>query len=526
MRFYLTIILAFLLTTAHAQYKLKYGKISDKEAKMTSYEADPQAGAVVLAEDMKVAFSFRNGKPLLTYYYHVRVKILDKKAFDQGNISIPYRSYKRGERISRLKAQTINWENGDIVKTKVEKDAFFKEESNKYVSINKFAFPNVKEGSVLEYTYEKTSEYFIRIDDYFFQRDIPVVWSRYTVKVLEILKYKYDIQGKHPFTIREKNSITMNSANNALGTEYKWLMQNIPALLSEPFITSMNDYYSAVRMRLSSFEPSAGFTEQFIGTWPQMNQLYYKEIAKKSYLKDNFSNKIWRVAQHSIQNVEKPLDKVKVLYNFVQKNIRWNEVDDINPDNDADYCFTEREGSNTEINLALLALLKKADIQAYPMLISTRDHQKPMNFLPYMYQFNQTLLVVNIDDKSYFIDASHKDYPMHILHPNNLNTEGWVIIDENKGRWLMIPPARSKDILLPKLILSEDGTLKGTIQHLHQGYIAQNCREFIKEESEESYIDKTYLTTNPNATIENITFDGLDDKTKKSKHQWILNVLK
>ena len=309
----------------------------------------------------------------------------------------------------------------------------------------------------------------------------------------------------------------MNSANNALGTEYKWLMQNIPALHSEPFITSMNDYYSAVRMRLSSFEPSAGFTEQFIGTWPQMNQLYYKEIAKKSYLKDNFSNKIWRVAQHSIQNVEKPLDKVKVLYNFVQKNIRWNEVDDINPDNDADYCFTEREGSNTEINLALLALLKKADIQAYPMLISTRDHQKPMNFLPYMYQFNQTLLVVNIDDKSYFIDASHKDYPMHILHPNNLNTEGWVIIDENKGRWLMIPPARSKDILLPKLILSEDGTLKGTIQHLHQGYIAQNCREFIKEESEESYIDKTYLTTNPNATIENITFDGLDDKTKKIK---------
>jgi hypothetical protein len=97
MRFYLTFIFVLIITTANAQYKLKYGKIEDKDVKMTTYEADPDAGAVVLAEDMKVIFGLRNGYPLLTYYYHVRIKILDKKAFDEGNIEIPSWSYRRGE---------------------------------------------------------------------------------------------------------------------------------------------------------------------------------------------------------------------------------------------------------------------------------------------------------------------------------------------------------------------------------------------------------------------------------------------
>lgn len=519
MRFYLTFIFVLIITTADAQYKLKFGKIEDKDVKMTTYEADPDAGAVVLAEDMRVVFGLRNGYPLLTYYYHVRIKVLDKKAFDEGNIEIPYWSYRRGEKINKLKAQTINWENGKIVKTKVEKDAIFKEQKNKYISLNKFAFPNVKEGSVLEYSYQKDSDYFVSVDDYFFQRQIPVIWSQYSVRVLEFLKYRFDVQGKHRFTVQNQKPITMASANGATGTEYQWLMKNIPALKPEPFITSMNDYYSAVRMRLSSFEPTGGFSEKYIGTWPQMNRFYYKEIAKKNFLKDNYSNKVWKVAEPLVQNIEKPLDKVKILYDFVQKNIKWNEIDEIDPEHDADYCFDEKKGSNTEINLTLLALLKKAGIEAYPMLISTRDHQKPMNFLPYMYQFNQTLVVVNINEKSYFIDASHKDYPMQILHPNNLNTEGWIIKTETEGRWLNIPAARSKDILLPKLTLAADGTVTGEIQALHQGYIAQNCRAFLKAESEAIYINQNYLVQNPSAVIENLTFDGLDDNTKKIKEK-------
>ncbi len=279
----------------------------------------------------------------------------------------------------------------------------------------------------------------------------------------------------------------------------------------------MNDYYSAVRMRLSSYEPRYGFIQRFISTWPAMNQLYFTEIAEKSFLKDNYSNKIWKVAAPLVENTEKPLEKVQILYDFVQENIKWNEIDEINPDHDADYCFNEKEGSNTEINLALLALLKKAGIEAYPMLISTRDNQKPMNFLPYMYQFNQTLIVVYVNEKPYFIDASHKEYPMDILHPNNLNTEGWVIKNERSGRWLMIPTGRNKDVLLPKLTISEDGTVSGTVQVLHQGYSAQYCRKFMNEENEEKYIDETYLADNPNATIEDLTFDGLEDKTKKIK---------
>ncbi len=230
MKFYLTLILAFSITVANAQYKLKFGKLNEREINFETYEADPEAGAVVLAEEMKVVFGFKTDYPTLTYYYHVRIKILDKKAFDQGNIEIPFWSYRRGEKINKLKAQTINIEDGELIKTRVDKKDIFKEQKNKYITLNKFAFPNIKEGSILEYSYEKNSDYFTSIDDYFFQRDIPVMWSLYSVKVLDILKYRSDVQGKHRFTIQEQNRVNMNQASNLPGTEYKWLMKDIPAL--------------------------------------------------------------------------------------------------------------------------------------------------------------------------------------------------------------------------------------------------------------------------------------------------------
>lgn len=517
MKFYLGLFLALVFTSANAQYKMKYGKIDDADLKMTTYEADPEAGAVVLGENMSVIFGFRAGNPNLVYYYHVRIKILDKKAFDQGDIKIPYWSYRRGEAINKIKAQTWNLENGKAVSTEVGKDDIFVEEKNKYISLKKFAFPNVKEGSVLELYYEKYSEYITSIEDYYVQRDIPIIWSRYNVKVLDIFKYRYDIQGKHRPKIEQQGTTTMAAAENMLGKEYEWVFENVPAIKSEPFVTSMEDYYTAVKMRLARVEPKNSSYRTFIGSWPQMNSLYYREIAEKNQLKNNYSDATWRVAKTAISEVKDTLEQVRVLYDFVQKNIKWNKLKEIDPENDADKCFSEGEGSNSEINLTFLSLLIKAGIEAYPMLISTRDNGKPMNFLPYLYQFNQTLVVVVVGDKTYFIDASHKNYPMDILHPNNLNTEGWIIISEDEGRWLPIPPSYNSDILLSVLTLDETGQTKGTIQHVRKGYFAQNIRSVIEDKGEKEYLQAVFFKHLPNANIENVKLEGLAYDTESLK---------
>ncbi len=496
-------VFTILTITLSAQDKMKYGKVSDAEMKMTSYAADPDAEAVVLGEAMRVIFSVRNGKLMLTYYYHTRIKILSKKGMEQANVAIRYWSNRRGENITKIKAQTLNWKDGEIVKTELTKEEIFTDKIDDYRSVKKFAFPAVEVGSVLEYYYEMDSHYFTSINDYYFQSNIPVIWSSYSVEVLESLKYRFDLQGNHPFSAQTQSPITLNQAEGMLGTEYYWLMKNIPALKREPYITSMRDYYAGVRMRLSSYEPKNSFHERYISTWPSMNALYFKEIAKENYLKENYSDLIWSDAKKVINSSMKPLEQVDALYQFVQKSIKWNGFDEINPDHTADYCYKEKKGSNTEINMTLLSLLRKAGIEAYPLLISTRDNGKTMNFLPYLYQFNQTLIVAVIDGKTYQLDASHEDYPMNILHPNNLNAEGWIIIDENEGRWVNINASLSTEVVLPTLRVREDGIVEGQLKVLSKGYVAFHNREVIKGEGKEKYLQTSILEKLPNSKVEN-----------------------
>lgn len=518
MRSFLMIFLVTMTTFVFAQKDMKYGKIDKADLSMTTYKADPEASAVVLGETMSVKFTLTSdNEPRLTYYYHVRIKILDKKGFEEADIQIPYYAYERGEKINKIKAQTINWKDGKEVTTSVSKKEIFDEKKSDFISLKKISFPAVEVGSILELRYEMDSDYYLSIDDYFFQRGIPVRWSTYNVKVPEMFVYRYDTQGKHPFSVEDQKSVSLLLGGNVgdiLGTNYRWEMKDIPALKKEPYITSMKDYYSGVRMRLASYEPKFGQHEKFISTWPAMNNLYYKKIAKKTYLKGNSSAKAWEASESLVAGKE-PLEKVQILYQFVQDNLSWNGNEEINPDRNLDYAFEDKKGTNTEINLTLLALLKNAGIEAYPLLISTRDHFKPMNFLPYLYQFNHTLVLAVIDEKPYYLDASHKGYPMSVLHPNNLNLEGWLVIGEDEGRWVSIEATKSKKTIAPSLSLAEDGTVSGQLLTRTSGYPALDCRMAVSKLGEDDYLEKAYKTDLPNTDFENLSFDKLEDKNAK-----------
>lgn len=516
MKYYLTLFFALSISAAHAQHEMKYGEIDEANLKMTTFAADPEAGAVVLGEEMKIIFGFRAG-PYVNYYHHVRIKILDKKAFEEGDISIPFQGVRMGEDITNIKAQTWNWENGVAVATEVKKEDIFEEKESKYQSLKKFAFPNVKEGSILEFYYERYSEHYTDIQDFYVQRAIPVIWSNYSVKVIDILKYQYEVQGNHPPTIATEAPVSIHSVNRLKGREYKWVFENVPALKPEPFITSMKDYYACVKMRLAVYAPPNNHQITYIHSWEFLSNEYHLAVAEKNHLKRGYIKKIWENAKPLLNDTKDTLDQARILYDFVQKNIKWNGYHEINPDHDANDCFEKGEGSNSEINIIYLALLLEAGIKAYPMLISTRDNGKAINTLPYLYQFNQTLVVILFGGKPYIVDASHQNYPMDVLHTSNLNGKGWVLTSRYSGLWLTVVPSQNSEILLSILNLDEEGNMTGTLEHIIKGYTAQNLRQSIEKYSKKEYTDPFFLENLPNARINNLVLEGLAYKDEKIK---------
>src|SRR5690606_29814297 len=92
---------------------------------------------------------------------------------------------------------------GKISETKMKSESVFKEVVDKNHDLTKFTLPNVKEGSVIEYTYRLTSDFVFNFKGWQFQFEIPVVLTEYRATFPEWFHYDKYSQGYISFDVNE-----------------------------------------------------------------------------------------------------------------------------------------------------------------------------------------------------------------------------------------------------------------------------------------------------------------------------------
>ena len=201
------ILVIFINSKIYSQeFTSKFGKIDDKEFKMTVYEKDTSAVAVILADCGNSYFQVNDNEDNFQVVFdrYVRIKILKKEGFKWANIEIPmiFESNKR-ERITGFKAETSNLVNGKVVKTKSDYNPVF---DKKVDGINEnivFTMQEIKVGSIIEYKYTIISDFFFKFRNWQFQYEIPVVKSEYFSLIPQQMVYEITMQGNQPFTMKE-----------------------------------------------------------------------------------------------------------------------------------------------------------------------------------------------------------------------------------------------------------------------------------------------------------------------------------
>ena len=147
---------------------IKFGDVPIEDLKMTRYEKDSSAAAVVLADygESTIEYDQSEDRFVLRFERVQRIKILTKDGLRYANFSIPlYHDGSSDEKIGSLKAYTYNLENGKIVETKMKNDGVFREKSNANLDITKITLPNVKEGSIVEISYKVNSDFLFNFQD-------------------------------------------------------------------------------------------------------------------------------------------------------------------------------------------------------------------------------------------------------------------------------------------------------------------------------------------------------------------------
>lgn len=517
MRKYLIIVLLFLSYPTVAQDFI-YGKLTNEDRIFNNKQIDSNANAVYLNEFGNTRFSYdsETGSMKLVYEYHARIKIFNKEGFNAANIVIPI--YKSGtgdnqqEVISGIKASTFNYQNGKFVETEMTNKSIFNEEKSKYLSLTKFTLPNITENAIIEYQYTIETPYLFNFRSWIFQSDLPKVNSTYIAYIPANYKYNISLRGFYKLT--ENKAELSRECLRVVGKEMDcskltFTMKNMPAFIEEDYMTSPTNYKSAIYFELEEVHYLNGSSQKYTKSWKDIDYelTSNKDFGGQMKRKDVFKN----ILPSVIGNAATDLDKAKAIFEYIKKQIRWNNYYGKYSETSVKEMIDKRSGNVADINFALISALSAAELDAEAVILSTRENGTVNKLFPIMSEFNYVVAKVNIGDKSYLLDASEPLAPFGLLPLRCINDQGRVIHLKKPSYWIDLK-ASQKSSTVHNLtgVMSEDGKINGKITSYSSGFDALNLRKSIKKYSSvDEYVEKLDERLS-NIKIKNFKITNLD----------------
>lgn len=489
------------------------GKPNTDEVLAKTCWLDSSAEAELLYDKESIAFFVNeNNTYCFKIIYHGRLKIYKKSGFDRGIIKLSQKKRDGSEElIENIKGYTYNEENGKVVITPLPLSSIYKEKVNNYESITKIIAPNIKEGSVFDYSYTRIIPFTVSKlpNTWFFQGNIPYRWSEISVVIPGRFFYKLFYNGYMPFYIKETKDTTLMFGDNLVkAVKYRFVIKDAPAFVTESFMTSYKDFVAKLEFELASYTPPFGGEElRFTETWDDINKLllengnFGERLTNTGFLKDIAAK---------FEHITDTINKVKAAFNYISKTIKWNGGSYLYIDENLNKVFDKKTGTNVEINMMLVALLRRMNVVANPAIISTRDNGEINEAFPLLNKFNYTVAQARVDGKDIIMDATERFSKPNMLPYHSL-TKKVFIVEKDHGRLM---PYQSKEKKLEMetidyVIVPESKEMKVKYSVTYAGYKAYEVRNFIYKLGEEAEI-KYIKSSNPDWQIENIIIENKD----------------
>lgn len=494
---------------------IKFGKVSMEEMNMAVYDKDTSAEAVILADYgvSEINYNSNNGFEL-TFSKHVRMKILKNDGLDRANVSVRIYQASNGsdEEFGGLKAQTYNIVDGKIEETKFSRKDLFTENESKNWILKKFALPNVKIGSVIEFEYTIRSPFLYNFQSWYFQDDIPIIWSEYRTLIPEYFDYKKVFGGYIRPVISENKTYsgTIPGTNITYSNDYqRWVYQDVPAFKDEKYITTPRDYLAKVEFELNTTKMPGGMIKTYSTTWNAIvNELMSADYFGVALNRDGIVKEL----SEKIDMNDSPENKLVAAYYLLKNHMKWDGRYTIYVENTLRSAFNKNEGNIAEINLLLVNLLRSVGIESYPVLISTRGHGKINTFYARISAFNSVIALARINGKNVLLDATVGYLTPGELSFNSLNDKGLVTVKDN-SYW--IPLLSTEQFYSSTMVMAtiKEDKFEAQIARSSKSSTATILRNKVAKDGKEKYIED-YKKKNADWEITEYSIENETDATK------------
>lgn len=532
----------FTLTTfSQIRDKVKFGKISPEDFAQTSFEKDTSAHAVILADIGSSEFQVERDHFELMFKKLKRIKVVDKSGYDVADVEIPlYISGQSEEKLMNLKAVAYNLENGKVVETKLESKGVFTDKYDKNHIVKKFTIPAIKEGTIIEYTYSVISPFYFNLQPWNFQDEHPCLLSEYTVTIPEIYDFvflKQDINGllaAKTTTSRQTYNMTFESNGPTSASEHGsfsantvthvWTAKDIPALREESFTTSLRNHITRIEFQLSALRYPGVPVKPVMGNWEKFAEDMNKDEDFGADLSKN-NGFLGDVVDELTKGLKDDTAKARRIYNYVRTNFTCTDHSRLYLSKPLKTVFTSHNGNEADINLLLIAMLRRAHLNADPLVLSTRNHGYTHELYPLASRFNYTMAALTVDTLTYFLDASRPYLGFGRVDMSCYNGHARVLAKDG------VPPVyfNADELLEAKntyvmLMGAEGGHLKGSMQQYPTYFESCRIRSSIKDKGKDAYfkgIEKDFVTE---TAISGIELENLDNNEEVLKMKFDFEV--
>ena len=491
----------------------EFGEITAADRALTECSFDKEADAVVLFDE---ASADHDDQYHLIFTRRTRLKILKPKGTRHGDITIRYIHKDDIEYVNNIEAYTCNYtQNGTIADIKkVPSSSIYRQKINERLSAVKIAMPDVQAGSIIEYKYILNAKNYNYLDDWYFQGELPVMHSHFTLAVMPNYEFAYQVHKSDQFPIvikQEKGS----------GRIY-FEMNNIAGLRDEPFMDAEKDYLQHVEFQLSGYQGTFGGTTKYMTTWAEVTRelmsypSFGLQLNKNIPVSEDWLNKI--------KAMSPPFEKMAAVYNFVYKNIGFNGMGGIAAATGVKEAWEKKKGSSGDINLLLINLLKEAGLEVYPLLVSERGHGKVNPDYPFIDQFNKVMAYVLIDGKNYVLDAAGPYTPPFMTPFSVINTKAFVV-NRKKGGIITLTEKEKKDnnFVNIQASIDDNGAMTGDALIQSNGY-ARLTRLRAWERNQEQFREKYFTTYQAGLKMDSLAMKNTENDSMPLEQQFHFSV--
>ncbi len=438
----------------------------------------PDAGAVVLLDEAVTEIYDRNTERKSIIHRKTAIKILNKRGNNFANVIIPYESHMR---IKNIQAKTILPDGSEI---KVLQNQIY--DTNLYTEYvyysdarsKRFTMPGIKNGCIVEYSWDIVVNDLFIMSEWPFQRDIPTLVSRYKIISPESINLKWKIYGDEKY-IHFEESVSFENITRI------WQSNNIP-----PYIKEFASAPGTMDLRKIIFSPIGIHTWNDIGDW-------YLDLAKDR-MRPN--KEIKEFTEQLVNNTKSQYSKLKHIFNYVHSNLRYIAIEIGKGGYQPHFASTilrNSYGDCKDMATLIIAMANSLGIKTFPVLISTWYNGKIDTHLVSNSFFNHVMVKSELENgQEIWMDPTEKYIPFGKIPWYDQNRN--VLVVKEKESKITVTPSYPSDYNLSERVwdmkIFNNGTCSGTIAHRIHGSQALEIRHQLNDLHPSNYY--TWLTKN------------------------------